>query len=60
MDANVLWEAAQALGPAAAVYAAIRADLARAMKTAEVAEQAANKAHERLDRLMASDAKGNG
>lgn len=37
---------------AAGVYAAIRADLAKAIERATAAHDAAGKAHERIDHLM--------
>lgn len=41
-----------AVGSGAAVYAAIRADLARAIAKAEEAAAAASKAHDRIDTLL--------
>lgn len=48
-----LWlQLAIAIGSCAATYAAIRADLARAIAKAENAAAAADKAHDRIDRMM--------
>lgn len=42
----------QVLGPAAAVYAAIRADLARIHERATNAHESATRAHARIDDLQ--------
>lgn len=52
LDARILLEILGMLGSCATVYAAIRADLAKAIATAETAAAAANKAHERIDSIL--------
>lgn len=46
---EIVMQVIAAVGPAVAVYGAIKADLARALAKAETAEAAANTAHARID-----------
>lgn len=50
--AELLISALMALGCAGAVYAAIRADLATLHERATHAQAAAEKAHQRIDRML--------
>lgn len=58
VGANVLIELLAIAGSCAAVYAAIRADLATAIATAEQAAAAADKAHDRIDRIITASQQG--
>lgn len=51
-DPKLIIEIIAMLGTCATVYAAIRADLAKAIAKAEEAAAAANKAHDRIDSLI--------
>lgn len=52
MSTDFLLQLVTAIGSAVMVYGAIRADLARAIAKAEAAQEAASKAHDRIDRLQ--------
>ena len=54
MTPSLMFEVLALLGSMGTVYAAIRADLARAIAKAEEAAAAASKAHDRIDRLQES------
>lgn len=54
LDQRTIIELLGMFGSCAAVYAAIRADLARAIAKAEEAATAASKAHDRIDRILKS------
>lgn len=53
-DTKVIFEILAIIGSCATVYAAIRADLAKAIAKAEEAAAAANKAHDRIDTILQS------
>lgn len=52
MEPPMLFEILAMLGSCATVYAAIRADLAKAIAKAEEAAAAASKAHDRIDGML--------
>lgn len=52
MEPQMMFEILAILGSCATVYAAIRADLAKAIAKAEEAAAAANKAHDRIDSML--------
>lgn len=52
VEPSIIFEVFGILGSCATVYAAIRADLARAIAKAEEAATSANKAHDRIDRMQ--------
>lgn len=52
VDAKMLLEIVAMAASCATVYAAIRADLAKAIAKAEEAAAAANKAHDRIDKML--------
>lgn len=51
-DPKLLLEILAMFASCATVYAAIRADLAKAIAKAEAATAAANKAHDRIDSIL--------
>lgn len=53
MNVELLLQLAGYFVGGAAVYAAVRSDLTRAIVTAEQAAQVAEKAHERIDSIFA-------
>ena len=53
IDINLLLSLAAALATCGGAYAAIRADLGRLHERTTVALDAANKAHERIDKMHA-------
>lgn len=52
VEPSIFFQVLALLGSMGTVYAAIRADLARAIAKAEEAAAAASKAHDRIDRLQ--------
>lgn len=52
MNTEVLLQIMAMVGSCATVYAAIRADLSKAIATAEQAAASADKAHDRIDSLI--------